>query len=67
MLMLTQYRDAVNRMLVIERGLDERQKIFDRTNVKRGGDRPQGGGGYFKKQKVYQAGPQQMQNKGQVF
>ena len=36
-LMLTVYRDAVNWVLVVERGLDERQKIFERTNVERGG------------------------------
>jgi hypothetical protein len=35
--MLTQYHDIVNRALVVERGLDERQKIFERTNVERGG------------------------------
>ena len=49
MLMLTEYRDAVKRALVVERSLDERQKMYKRNNGKRGGDRPQGSGGFFKK------------------
>ena len=39
-LMLTKYHDAVNRALVIERSLDEHQKMYERNNGKRGGDRP---------------------------
>ena len=51
-LMLTEYRDVVNRALVIERCFVERQRLFERRNEKRGGVRPQGGGGFVKKKKV---------------
>ena len=47
-LMLTDYRDVVNRALVIERCLDDRLRRSERL----GGGRPQGGGGFVKKQKV---------------
>ena len=47
-LMLTEYRDVVNRAFVVERCFDDRQ----RRNEKMGGVRPQGGGGFVKKQKV---------------
>ena len=67
MLMLTEYRDAVYRALVVERSLDERQKIYERSNGKRSSDRPQGGDRAFKKQKNYQTAPQQMQEKVQDF
>ena len=63
-LMLTEYRDAVNKVLVVERSLDERQKMYERNSGKRGGDRPHGSGGFFKKQKGHQAAPQQMQRQG---
>ena len=47
-LMLTEYRDVVNRALVVERCLDDRLK----RNERMGGGRPQGRGGFMKKQKV---------------
>jgi hypothetical protein len=68
MLMLTEYRDAVNRALVVERSLDECQRMSERNNGKRGGDRSQGSGASFsKKQKGHQATPQKMQRQGQSF
>ena len=57
-LMLTRYRDAVNSALVVERGIDERQRFMDRSSGKRSGDKPQSSGG-FKKRKKFQAAPQQ--------
>ena len=47
-LMLTQYRDAVNRALVVEQGIDERQRFVDRSSGKRSGDKPQRSGGFKK-------------------
>ena len=44
-LMLTEYGDVVSRALVVERCLDDRLKRM-------GGGRPQGRGGFMKKQKV---------------
>ena len=52
-LTLTEYRAIVNRALVVERGLDDRQWMFEMRTGKRGGDNPQGGGGFIKKQKDY--------------
>ena len=65
-LMLTQYRDAVNRALVVERGLDERQRFMERSGGKRNSDRP-GSSGTFKKRKNVEATPQQSQNMRQGF
>ena len=68
MLMLTDYGDAVNRALLVERSLDERQRMYERSDSKRTSDRAQGSGGsFFKKQKGHQAAPQKMQKKGQSF
>ena len=65
MLMLTEYSDAVNRALLVERSLDERQRMFERNNGKRSGDRSQGSGDDFpKKQKVHQVTPQKMKKQG---
>ena len=47
-------QDAVSRVLVAEKGPDERQVIPDETSVKRGGDRPHGEGGSRKRQKSHQ-------------
>ena len=49
MLMLTEYSDAVNQALLVERSLDERQKIFERSNGKRSGDGPPRGDETFMK------------------
>ena len=51
-LMLTEYRDVVNITLVVERCFEDRQRMYERRNEKRGGVRPQGGGGFIKMQKV---------------
>ena len=51
-LMLTEYRDVVNRDLVVERCLVDLQRVIEWRNEKRGGARPQGGDGFLKKQKV---------------
>ena len=59
-LMLSEYKDVVNRALVVERCFDDRQRMYERRNEKRGGVRPQGGGGFVKKQKV-QSGQQRKQ------
>ena len=47
-------QDVVNRALVDERGLDERQVIPDEIDMKRGSDRPHGEGGSHKRQKSHQ-------------
>ena len=67
MLMLTEYSDAVNLALLVERSLDEGQKIFERSNGKRSDDRPPGRDETFKKQKNYQTAPQQTQERVQDF
>ena len=51
-LMLTEYRDVVDRALIVERCFDDRQRMYARRNEKRSGIRPQGSGGFIKKQKV---------------
>ena len=51
-LMLTEYRDVVNRAFVVERCLVDRQRAREWRNEKRGGVKSQGGDGFHKKQKV---------------
>ena len=67
MLMLTEYSDAVNRALLVERSLDERQKIFERSKGRRSGEEPPRGDETLKKHKIYQIAPQQTQEKAQDF